>query len=316
MKKTLIAIAAIAAMGAASAGPTVYGVVDLNLSSTSGAGAASQTAITDNGYSTSRFGVKGDMDLGDGLKGIYQYETAVPIATPGSITWGSRGAFAGVAGAFGTVTIGRMFTPYAISLFNDAMEYDDLSAYWTIADQIGIHSDNVWQSHAISYATPSLNGLTINAMVSPGGDATTTTGASNYTGLGATYGLGKLNLTAGWESSKVGSTSVTTTASNIGAAYGFGVATVSAAFQKADNGTNQDSGWILSTAVPLSGKYSVQAGYASMTTNITNQTLTSTNVVLLNDITAAARLYAGVYTTTNTLTANGTGAKFGVRYSF
>ena len=43
MKKTLIAIAAIAAMGAASAGPTVYGVVDLNLSSTSGAGAASQT---------------------------------------------------------------------------------------------------------------------------------------------------------------------------------------------------------------------------------------------------------------------------------
>ena len=333
MKKTLIAIAAIAAMGAASAGPTVYGVVDLNLSSTSGAGAASQTAITDNGYNTSRFGVKGDMDLGDGLKGIYQYETGVPIATPGSITWGGRGAFAGVAGAFGTVTIGRMFTPYAISLFNDAMEYDDLSAYWTIADQIGIHADNVWQSHAISYATPSLNGLSLNAMVSPGGDATTTTGASNYTGLGATYGLGKLNLTAGWESSKVGSTSVTTTASNIGAAYGFGVATVSAAFQKADNGSNQDSGWVVSAAIPLSGKYALQAGYATKTTNATvnastdfnptpaanpvgGATLTSTNIVVVNDITPAARLYAGVVNATSTKAANSNAVKFGVRYSF
>ena len=329
MKKTLIAIAAIAAMGAASAGPTVYGVVDVSLNSTSGGGAASQTAVADNGYSTSRFGVKGDMDLGDGLKGIYQYETGVPIATPGSITWGGRGAYAGVTGAFGTVTVGRMFTPYAISLFNDAMEYDNLSAYWTIADQIGVHSDNVWQSHAISYATPSLNGLSINAMVSPGGDATTTTGASNYTGLGATYGLGKLNLTAGWESNKTGSTGSTVTASNVGAAYALGVATVSAAFQKADNGASQqDSGWIVSVAAPLSGKYSLQAGYASMTTNGTSNvntttlnavggaTLTSTNLVLVNDMTASARLYAGVYTVTNTAAANSTGAKFGVRYGF
>ena len=329
MKKTLIAIAAIAAMGAASAGPTVYGVDDVSLNSTSGGGAASQTAVADNGYSTSRFGVKGDMDLGDGLKGIYMYETTVPITTPGSITWGGRGAYAGVTGAFGTVTVGRSFTPYAISLFNDAMEYDNLSAYWTINDQIGIHSDNVWQSKAISYATPNLNGLSINAMVSPGGDATTTTGASNYTGLGATYGLGKLNLTAGWESNKTGSTGSTVTASNVGAAYALGVATVSAAFQKADNGASQqDSGWIVSVAAPLSGKYSLQAGYASMTTNGTSNvntttlnavggaTLTSTNLVLVNDMTASARLYAGVYTVTNTAAANSTGAKFGVRYGF
>ena len=334
MKKTLIAIASIAAMGAASAGPTVYGVVDVNVASTSGGGTAaapvaSQTTIGDNGYSTSRFGVKGDMDLGGGLKGIYQYETGVPITSPGAITWGNRGAYAGVTGAFGTVTVGRSFTPFAISLFNDAMEYDNLSAYWTIADQIGVHSDNVWQNKAISYASPSLNGLTVNAMVSPGGDATATTGASNYTGLGATYGLGALNLTAGWESNKTGSTGATVTASNVGFAYGFGVATVSAAFQKADNGASQqDSGWIVSTSVPLSGKYALQAGYASMTTNGTvnvngreanaagGVTLTSTNLVVVNDLTASARAYAGVYTVTDTARANSNGAKFGVRYSF
>jgi len=332
MKKTLIAIAAIAAMGAAVAGPTMYGMVDISLNSTSGGGTStaptvSQTAVSDNGYSTSRFGVKGDIDLGDGLKGIYQYETGVPITTPGSITWGGRGAFAGVTGAFGTLTVGRSFTPYAISLFNDAMEYDNLSAYWTIADQIGVHSDNVWQSKAISYATPNMNGLSVNLMVSPGGDATSTTSASNYTGAGATYGLGALNLTAGWESNKV--SNVTTTASNVGFAYGFGVATVSAAFQKADNGASQqDSGWIVSTSVPLSGKYALQAGYASMTTNGTanvngraanpagGATLTSTNLVVVNDLTASARAYAGVYTVTDTARLNSNGVKAGVRYSF
>lgn len=331
MKKTLIAIASIAAMGAASAaGPTVYGVVDVNVASTSGGGAPSQTTVGDNGYSTSRFGVKGDMDLGGGLKGIYMYETTVPITRPGVIVWGGRGAYAGVTGGFGTVTVGRSFTPFAISLFNDAMEYDNLSAYWTIADQIGVHSDNVWQSNAISYASPSFNGLTVNAMVSPGGDATATTGASNYTGLGATYGLGALNLTAGWESNKTGSTGATVTASNVGFAYGFGVATVSAAFQKADNGASQqDSGWILSAAIPLTGKYALQAGYASMTTNgpinvnyplapnaASGATLTSTNLVVVNDLTASARAYAGIYTVTNTAAANSNGAKFGVRYSF
>jgi len=334
MKKTLIAIASIAAMGAASAaGPTVYGLIDATVASTSGGGAPSQTKVTNDGYSSSRFGVKGDMDLGGGLKGIYMYETGVPISTPGAITWGGRGASAGVTGGFGTVTVGRMFTPYAISLFNDAMEYDNLSAYWGVEAQIGVHGDDVWQSHAISYASPSFNGLTVNAMVSPGGDATAEKGASNYTGLGATYGLGALNLTAGWESNKVGSTEVTTTASNVGFAYGFGVATVSAAFQKADNGSNQDSGWILSAAIPLSGKYALQAGYASKTTNATvnastafnptpannpvgGATLTSTNIVLVNDMTPAARLYAGVVNATSTKAANSNAVKFGVRYSF
>jgi len=361
MKKTLIAIASIAAMGAASAGPTVYGLIDVGVASTSGGGAASQTAIGDGSYSSNRFGVKGDMDLGSGLKGIYQYETGVKASKPGAISWGDRGAYAGVSGGFGTVTVGRNFTPYAISLFNDAMEYDNLSAYWSVNDAIGIHGDNVWKSNAITYTTPSFNGLTINAMVSPGGDAsnakaaststvpgivdgavvavTTITpavpasGASSYTGLGATYGLGALNLTVGWESNKVGSSDVTTTASNVGAAYGFGVATVSAAFQKADNGTNQDSGWTVNAAIPLTGKYALQVGYATMTTNTTvnvpndfnpapgtnpvgGATLTSTNIVVVNDLTPAARLYAGVVSGTSTKAANSNAVKAGIRYSF
>ena len=55
MKKTLIAIAAIAAMGAASAEVTLYGKVDVGVSNTSADG----TALGLSGWETSRFGVKG-----------------------------------------------------------------------------------------------------------------------------------------------------------------------------------------------------------------------------------------------------------------
>ena len=54
MKKTLIAIAAIAAMGAASAEVTLYGKLDLGASNT----AAGGTTVGLSGWETSRFGVK------------------------------------------------------------------------------------------------------------------------------------------------------------------------------------------------------------------------------------------------------------------
>jgi len=325
MKKTLIAIASIAAMGAASAaGPTVYGVVDVNVSSTSGGGTAaapvaSQTTVGDNGYSTSRFGVKGDMDLGGGLKGIYQYETGVPITTPGEIAWGGRGAYAGVTGAFGTVTMGRVFTPYSISLFGDAAEYDGVSAYWFAPSGPAVHGDRVWQSHSIAYSTPSFNGLTINALVSPGGDATPTRPASSFAGIGASYGIGKLSLAAGYDTEKVvigERDDMTVTGSNVFVGYDFGVANVTAAFQKGDNGRNQDSGWFLSSNIPLVGKYAAQVSYASKTSNVMNTTGTATMIGLVNDITPAARLYAAVYNTTLTDTANANGFKAGVRFGF
>jgi|GEM_PF-2906185 len=338
MKKTLIAIASIAAMGAASAaGPTVYGRVDVNVSSTSGGGAASQTTIGDNGYSTSNFGVKGDMDLGGGLKGIYQYETGVPITKAGDIKWGGRGAYAGVAGAFGTVTMGTVFTPYAISLFGDAAGYDGFSAYWLTPSPGSVHADTVWRSNSVAYTTPSMNGLTINALIAPGGNATNKAstsyelnkktgeidatpdgihGASSFTGLGASYAIGKLSLAAGWDSEKDGATDVTTTGSNIFVGYDFGVANATAAFQKGDNGKNQDSGWLLAANIPLGGTYAAQVSYASQTSTGADLTGTATVIGLLNDIKPGARLYAAVYTKTLTKEANSNGVKAGVRFDF
>ena len=70
MKKTLIALAAIAAVGAASAQVTVYGKLDVGVSNTSAGG----TVVGINGWENSRFGVKAAQDVGGGLKASVNLE--------------------------------------------------------------------------------------------------------------------------------------------------------------------------------------------------------------------------------------------------
>ncbi len=113
MKKTLIAIASVAALGAAQADVTLYGVIDASLTTTSAGagssdlnnpanmnvlnsygrttvGATSQGgSITANGRTTSmangvlqpsRWGIKGSEDLGSGMKANFVLESGLNIA--------------------------------------------------------------------------------------------------------------------------------------------------------------------------------------------------------------------------------------------
>ncbi|NBT92518.1 MAG: porin, partial [Betaproteobacteria bacterium] len=63
MKKTLIALAAIAAVGAASAQVTVYGKLDVGVSNTSAGG----TVVGVNQWENSRFGIKAEQEVSKGL---------------------------------------------------------------------------------------------------------------------------------------------------------------------------------------------------------------------------------------------------------
>ncbi|HHT00545.1 MAG TPA: porin, partial [Thiomicrospira sp.] len=79
MKKNIIALAVAAAFAAPVAmadAPTVYGKLNLNVSS-----------ITDKGNGVndvaSRVGIKGSEDLGDGLKAIYKMEFELDVEGTG-----------------------------------------------------------------------------------------------------------------------------------------------------------------------------------------------------------------------------------------
>jgi predicted porin len=128
MKKSLVALAALAAVGAASAQSTVtlYGVADVWLGSqkveTRPNGNVAFTGVRQNllnsgGYNGSRFGFRGTEDLGGGLKANFVLEQGITVddgkmADTKDFRQFNRQAYVGFSGGFGEVRLGRQYTAY------------------------------------------------------------------------------------------------------------------------------------------------------------------------------------------------------------
>lgn len=312
MKKTLVALAALAAVGAASAQVSVYGKVDLGLSSTTvspqkKAGDADQgLQATSGNYEGSRFGVKASHDLSGGMKATAQYEFGVDAGGFGDAIVANRVASLGLTGGFGTVGLGLQWTPYDSAWGFDQMEYNGFSA----ANKTwynGKHGDNGTTGMgnakgAISYTTPDMSGFNATVMFGKGEKKTATESPTAYVGFGANYAAGPLSINFGYEqvasTSHLGTFDIInadpekrnptgalaedkTTASIIGASYNLGVATVGVGYQVANVDARnalggpasfKDAGYTLSVSVPVSSSTTVALGYASETTESAGMT--------------------------------------------
>jgi predicted porin len=136
MKKSVVALAALAVAGMASAqsSVTLFGVVDAGISYYDVKNAAgvkqSQWAQTTAGYNTSRLGFRGTEDLGGGLAASFWLEaglsndnggtggTAVTSGTATATNFFNRRSTVSLSGGFGEVRIGRDYTP---SFWNDTV---------------------------------------------------------------------------------------------------------------------------------------------------------------------------------------------------
>ena len=269
MKKTLVALAALAAFGTASAQVTVYGKVDLGLSSTTKTGATDQgLEVTGGNYEGSRVGVKASHDLSGGMKALAQYEFSVDATGGSDVIKSNRVASVGLTGGFGTVSFGLQWTPYDSAWGFDQMEYNGFSA----ANKTwynGVHGDNGNGGNgnakkSIAYTTPDMSGFNATVLFSnaekkaavaanttftldpgtgviSGNAATPASSGVAYVGLGANYAAGPLSVNFGYEqvasTAHLGSGAAAddkTTASIIGASYNLGVATVGVGFQQAN----------------------------------------------------------------------------------
>ena len=130
MKKTLIALAVLAASGAvmAQSSVTLYGVADAYVSSKKVPvvrfnatrtdvilNEQRQTGVESGGLNGSRWGLKGSEDMGGGMKGIFVLESGFNIdtgAAADSARLFNRQAFVGLDSGFGTVSLGRHFGAY------------------------------------------------------------------------------------------------------------------------------------------------------------------------------------------------------------
>ena len=119
MQKKLIALAVAGLVSApvfAQSNVTIYGVADAYMGFGSH-GSNDMAAVNSGGLSGSRIGSRGTEDLGNGLKAIFTYEQGFNIDdntnADGSKGLGgkSRQSFVGVAGDFGSVTLGRQYAP-------------------------------------------------------------------------------------------------------------------------------------------------------------------------------------------------------------
>jgi predicted porin len=119
MKKTLVAVAALAVVGAASAqsSVTLSGIIKGGLASTKytngAAGNGSNTSLADG---SSRFIIGGREDLGGGLAGVFQIDTRFRVddngGAPTSSPLATGNTFVGLAGGFGSIRIGKLDTHY------------------------------------------------------------------------------------------------------------------------------------------------------------------------------------------------------------
>jgi predicted porin len=172
MKKTLIALAAVAATSAAFAqsSVTLYGVADLSLGDSNAPGTdirMNGNALMNNG--SSRLGVRGVEDLGGGLKAAFNFEQGLNATTGATDTFQvagvntatttfQRAAWLSLSGGFGSVKLGRTLTPSFFGVA--AWELTGTANYSAVSNQFGFAGAGSRNNAELSYTTPSFGGLT------------------------------------------------------------------------------------------------------------------------------------------------------------
>jgi predicted porin len=129
LKQAACAVVAMAA-GAASAqsNVTVYGIVNINALYTKSDTAPARWGIDPGGWWASRLGFRGTEDLGGGVSAVFQLENGFNPDT-GMMGQGGRlfgrHAWVGLRGDFGTVRLGRAWTPTYTLLCDTIDPFED-----------------------------------------------------------------------------------------------------------------------------------------------------------------------------------------------
>jgi len=278
MKKTLVAFAALAVVGAASAqsSVTLYGRIDASIGSEKASFNGATTAnpgiqIRSGVHTGSRWGMKGSEDLGGGLKANFQLEQGFNVddgTASAAARQFHRQAWVGLSGGFGSVTVGRQYdmTDNMYATY-DAAGYSGYSAMG-YAFNAGSSGDFIGrQDNAVIYSTPTMGGFGASAMWAPGENGVPGgASAGKAVGFLANYSNGPLGVGGSWQSNKATGATAATTNMGFGASYDIGVAKLFGQYEwskvKSAPGTPKDNGWSLGAVVPV-GAASLIASYAS-----------------------------------------------------
>ena len=294
MKRSLIALAALAVVGAASAqvngfaagsgsSVTVFGVVDATVAFGNG-DTSNKTQLTNSGYNSSRLGFKGVEDMGGGMKARFWLEAGVMNdngagaatnvnnqATGGALAGmnGSQGltfnrsSWVALNGNFGEVRLGRDYSPqfWTLTVY-DPFGTNGVGTTQTLNSSAGGVA-TVRTSNSVAYITPSMSGFAVWAQMYFGENASN---AASQNGDGVAirgqYDMGPLSLAAAFSKTTTGAgTDVQTT--NFGISYDMKVAQLMAHWNKdANTGAKDVVGYLVGALVPA-GPGTVRVAFSS-----------------------------------------------------
>ena len=262
--RTNALLAALITFSAASnaAAVQVYGKANVSLNHTD----ASNSDTLKLNSNASRIGVKGSYEVSEGLKAIYkfEYETFIDDGDDGSgDEFKQRNIYAGFQGGFGTIIAGKHDTPTKlaqgkIDLFNDLPNADIKNV---------IQGENR-VSNIVMYSTPKTNGLKATVAFVPGDD---TGGGEDGISSAVSYQSGDLSVTLAYDDGTAIDSSVETL-TRLAAEYKVGNAKFGALFQQADEGANDEDGYILSSSYKLANGVILKGQYGESDDEATEKT--------------------------------------------
>jgi predicted porin len=271
MKKTILAIAALASLAgtaqAQDSNVSIYGIADMGFVRDIGANAAGATSsLVSGGQSASRIGFKGKEALGKGYAAFFTLEAGILMDTGASDQGGllfGRQAFVGLQTPYGSVRMGRMYTP----MYEARHAYDPFDGgfggdYGRIFLAGGKRANN-----AVVYNTPGLGGFEVEAQYVLGeqpGDAA----RARQMGLSLGYKKGAADFKLVWDAQNNNPTGtaplVTTRSTALGGNYKFALVTAFAVAQvnKSSAAVALDTrDYLLGFSLPVGGPSTVIGTY-------------------------------------------------------
>ncbi|MDO8905457.1 porin [Hydrogenophaga sp.] len=312
MKKTLIALAAVAATGAAFAqsSVTLFGVVDLNVRSVK-QGGESLTSMSQDGIASSRLGFRGVEDLGGGMKAGFWLEAGLnpDTGTPNGLQFQRRSTVS-LMGNFGEVRLGRDYTP---TFWNHTV-YDPFgtngvgSSVNTLSVLGSGATTLVRANNSIGYFLPNFGGFSGQFMYALK-EAKTANTPNEYTGIRLTYAAGPLSvaLATATEGSSVETDSFKRT--NVGASYDFGVAKPMAQYTIGKFGAREVKHLMVGVVAPV-GPGNIKASYTRSDYNPAAGNGDANQIAVGYDYNLSKR--TAVYGTYSRLTNKNGGSSFGL----
>jgi predicted porin len=293
MKKSLVALAVLAASGAsfAQSSVTLFGIVDATLAFGKGS-LADKTQLTNSGYNSSRLGFRGTEDLGGGLNASFWLEAglandsgngagtstnnqapaATALAAPDSarlanaqgLTFNRRSTVS-LGGGFGELRLGRDYTPQ----FWNHTVFDPFGTNGVGTSQVLSGAGGATQvraSNSIGYFLPgNLGGFYGQGQYHFGENGTAvpaTEKDGNGYGLRVGFANGPINVALA-TSKTTNSVNGDVKSTNVGASYNLGVAKISALYATDKNSIAADTkGFLLGVNAPV-GAGEIRAAYST-----------------------------------------------------